>query len=51
MNPYYQNQQFGYPNQGNYYSFNQNSFQNYGYASSTQTIEAMYNTVHPYNDK
>lgn len=51
MNPYFQNQQFGYPNQGAYYGYNQKAYQNYGYANQPQTIEAMYTTVHPYNNE
>ena len=51
MNPYFQNQQFGYQNVAGYYGYNQTSFQGYGYTSPAQSIEAMYTTVHPYNSK
>lgn len=38
MNPYFQNQQFGFTNQGVYYGYNQNVYANYVYTNPTQTI-------------
>jgi len=38
MNPYFQNQQFGYQNIGGYYGYNQGVYQGYGYANPTQSI-------------
>ena len=50
MNPYFQNQ-FPYQGQPQSYGYPNPNFQGYSHPTQPPSIEAMYTTVQPYNNK